>query len=87
MAEHANMFFLLSILALLTILLIFGMRTFASSRAARERLAGEAAYRDLAARVAASDAALATSMTTLETGVAAIEARLAAIEKLLKDVQ
>lgn len=87
MADHANSFFLLSVLVLLTILLIFGMRAFAASRIARERNAGEASYRELATQITGTTTALATSLSTLETGIAAIEIRLAAIEKVLKDVQ
>lgn len=87
MAKHANQFFLLSILILATVVVVFGMRTFATARTARERLASEGAYRDLATRVAGSDAAMATSMANLEAGLDEIRTRLSAIEKVLKEVE
>jgi hypothetical protein len=61
MTEHANTFLLLTILGLVTILLIFGMKYFSVGRQARMRLANEGAYRELAERGAAAQAASATS--------------------------
>jgi hypothetical protein len=59
--------------------LIFFMKYVSSVLQARVRLGQDEAYREIAARAAAAQAATVTSL-------AAIQARLAGIEKILTDV-
>lgn len=66
-------------LPFVTILLVFGMRYYASIQRAKARLAHDDAYRQIAEKAVADQGAAAAALTSIET-------RLAAIEKILKDV-
>ena len=79
MADHASSFLLISILTIVTVLLIFAMRTFAASRQVRLQVASDAAYRELAAKAAATQSECADALSD-------IKARLATVEKILKEV-
>jgi hypothetical protein len=87
MAEHANTFLLLTILGLVTILLIFGMKYFSAGRQARVRFIGEGAYRELAEKGAAAQSSSAATLATIQTDLAEVKAKLAAIEKVLREVE
>jgi hypothetical protein len=87
MADHAQTFLLVTILMLVTILLVFGMRTFASARLARAQGADRGAYRDLAERAATAESATAAALAALQADVGAVKGRLAAIEKVLREVE
>jgi hypothetical protein len=87
MAEHANTFLLLTILGLVTILLIFGMKYFSVGRQARMRLANEGAYRELAERGATAQAASATSIAAIQADLVEVKTKLVAIEKVLREVE
>ena len=87
MAPHAPTFLLVTVLVLVTILLVFGMKYFSSARQARLLGDGENAYRELAGQAAATQSALAASQETVRTDLSEIKTRLAAIEKILSEVQ
>jgi signal transduction histidine kinase len=80
MAAHANTFLLVTILVLVTILLVFGMKYFSAARAVHARANGEEAYRELAEKAVASQAAVQADFSEMKI-------RLAAIEKLLREVE
>jgi len=87
MAEHANAFLLLTILGLVTILLIFGMKYFSAGRQARMRLVTEGAYRELAEKGVAAQAASATSIAAIQADLIEVKTKLLAIEKVLREVE
>jgi hypothetical protein len=80
MAAHAHTFLLLTILALVTILLIFGMKYFPAGRQAR-------AYRELAEKGVAVQSASAASLAAVHADFAEVKLKLAAIEKVLREVE
>ena len=86
MADHGNMFLLVTILVLLTILIIFGMKYFSAARQGRLRGAGEAAYRELAETAATAQSASAACLAALQTDLADLKGRLASVEKVLREV-
>ncbi len=73
MVPHAHPFLLLSILVLLTVLIIFGMKYVAAGRAARIR---DDVERDLT-----------IGLASVKADLADMKGRLAAIEKILKEVE
>jgi Tfp pilus assembly protein PilO len=87
MAPHAPTFLLVTVLVLLTVLLVFGMKYFASARQARLVADDEDTYRDLAGKAAAAQSALAASIETVQADLSEIKTRLATIEKVLSEVQ
>ena len=87
MADRAFTFPLVMILVLVTILLIFAMKYFIAARTAGLRIAGEDAYRDLAARAVKSQEESAAALSSLKDSVSEIEARLSRVEKVLKEVE
>jgi Tfp pilus assembly protein PilO len=87
MAEHANTFLLLTILVLVTILLVFGMKYFSAARTVHARANGEEAYRELAEKAVALQAANAASQAAIQADCSEMKTRLTAIEKLLRDVE
>ena len=74
-------------LPLLTILLVFGMRYLSAVLQARARLANDDAYRLLAEKAAASQAATATALASIDSTLADLKTRLVAVEKVLKEVE
>lgn len=86
MAANANTFLLVTILILVTILLVFGMKYSSVARQARARLASDDAYRELAARATAAHSESAASLSSLHAELGEIKVRVASMEKLLKDV-
>ena len=79
--------FLITIfLPLATIFLIFGMRYLAAVQQAKARLANDEAYRQLADKSAASQAAAATALASIDATLADLKARMAGVEKVLKEV-
>jgi hypothetical protein len=85
MAEH-NPFLLVTILVLVTILLIFAMKTFSTARYARLGNAGANDYRELAQKAVQLHSDSASFMANTQSDLSEIKTRLAAVEKLLKDV-
>ncbi len=74
-------------LPLLTILLVFGMRYLSAVLQARARLANDEAYRLLAEKAVASQAATATALASIDSTLADLRTRLVAVEKVLKEVE
>lgn len=82
----ATIYLLTLCLPLATLLLIFGMRTLSAVLQARARLANDDAYRQLAEKAAASQAATATALAAIEANLVELKARVAGVEKVLKEV-
>jgi predicted negative regulator of RcsB-dependent stress response len=78
MAEHV--YLLTLFLPLATVLIIFGMKYYASVQQAKARLASDEAYRQVAEQAAAAQAETAAALADLKT-------RLATIEKILREVE
>jgi hypothetical protein len=76
MAEHAHTFLLVTILALVTILLVFGMKYFSAARRDKAGVIREDAYRELAEKA-----------VSVQADVSEMKLRLTAIEKLLREVE
>jgi uncharacterized membrane protein len=76
MAEHAHTFLLVTILVLVTILLVFGMKYFSAARRDRAGVTREDAYRELAEKA-----------VSVQSDVSEMKLRLTAIEKLLREVE
>jgi hypothetical protein len=54
---------------------------------AKVRLGQDEAYRELAAKAAATQAGMAAALSSFATVLAEIQSRLAVVEKILKDVE
>jgi hypothetical protein len=87
MAEHDSAFLFLTILGLVTILLVFGMKYFSAGRQTRMRLVGETVYRELAEKGMAAQAASATSIAAIQADLVEVKTKLVAIEKVLREVE
>ena len=87
MADKASVFLLVTILVLVTIMLIFGMKYFSDARQANLRAASEDSYRALAERTVSAQEAGAELLGSINAGLADIERRLASVEKVLKEVE
>ena len=66
--------------------LIFAMKYGSAVAQARVRLGQDEAYRELAAKAAATQAGMAAALSSFATVLAEIQSRLAVVEKILKDV-
>jgi hypothetical protein len=86
MADHASTFLLVTILVLITVVLLFGMKYFSASRQALFRVVGDDSLRQLAEKSALAQAESAASLAVVQSDVAEVKTRLAAIEKLLREV-
>jgi signal transduction histidine kinase len=87
MAEHANTFLLVTILVLVTILLVFGMKYFSAARQVRLRVTTDGAYRELAQQAIAAQDAGARSLALAQGDLSDIKSRLVSIEKMLREVE
>jgi hypothetical protein len=67
--------------------LVFFMKYVSAVLQARVRLGQDEAYREIAARAAATQAELATTLLSFRSVLAEIQSRLAGVEKILKDVE
>jgi len=80
--------FLLTIgLPLLTILLVFGMKYVAAIAQAKARLAGDEAFRQIAAQAAGAQAETASALAAMAVAMGELKTRLASVEKMLKEVE
>ena len=86
MVPHPFAFVVLTILAFATILMIFGMKYFSVARQARLRSAGDSAYRALAEKAAAAEAASAAALASLQADLAEMKTKLASVERVLSEV-
>lgn len=87
MNDNAPTFLLVTILVLVVVLLIFGMKYFSAARTARLRIVSEDAYRDLAGRSIKAQEECASVVPAMKGAIAEIESRLLNIEKVLKEVE
>ena len=87
MAEHAHTFLLVTILALVTILLVFGMKYFSAARRDNARVTREDIYRELAEKAVSVQSASAASVAAVQADFSEMKIRLTAIEKLLREVE
>lgn len=85
MEEHV---YLITIgIAFGTVVLVFGMRAFASVQQAKARMVAEASYRLTAENATAAQAETVAALTAIQASVSEMKGRLASVEKLLKDVE
>lgn len=87
MAEHANTFLLLTLLMLVMILMIFGMKYFSATRQAGLQILREDTYRKLAEQAAMAQSSSTALLSTLQTDIFEAKTRLSNIERLLKEVE
>ena len=85
MEEH--IYLLTLAIAFGTVVLVFGMRAYASVQQAKARIASETSYRQAAEHAAAVQAETAAALTALQASVRDMQTRLASVEKLLKEVE
>ena len=81
------LYLLTLVLPLATILIVFGMRYYATVQQAKARLANDDAYRQLAERASAAQSQLATSLAAMEASLSDVRTRMAAVETILKAVE
>ena len=81
------LYLLTLVLPLATILIVFGMRYYASVQQARARLANDDAYRQLAEGASAAQSRTATSLAAMEASLSDVRTRMAAVETILKAVE
>jgi hypothetical protein len=67
--------------------LVFFMKYVSAVLQARVRLGQDEAYRELAAKAAATQAETAAALSSFATVLTEIQSRLAVVEKILKDVE
>jgi Tfp pilus assembly protein PilO len=80
-------FFITLSLLLATVLLVFAMRYASAVVQAKARLANDEAYRQLAEKAVAAQAANATALAAIDATLSEVKARLGAVEKVLKEVE
>ena len=83
----ATYYLLTLVLPLATILIVFGMRYFATVQQAKARLANDDAYRQLAESASAAQSRTATSLAAMEASLSDVRTRMAAVETILKAVE
>ena len=83
----ATIYLLTISLPLATVLLVFGMKYFASIRQANARAAQDSAYRELAARGSQSQAETVQALAGIRASLAELDARLGNVERILKQVE
>ena len=81
------MFLVTISLPLLTILLVFGMRSYAAVQQAKARLGGEEAFRQVAEASVAAQSETATRLAAIDASLTDVKARLASVETILKTVE
>jgi hypothetical protein len=74
-------------LPLATILIVFGLRYYASIQQAKARLANDDAYRQLAESASTTQSRIAASLAALEVSLAEVRLRMTAVETILKAVE
>jgi hypothetical protein len=83
----ATIYLLTLCLPLATILIVFGMRYFATLQQAKARLAQDQAWRQIAEKAAAAEVETASALGALQAALSEVRNRLGAIEKVLKEVE
>ncbi len=83
-----TMLYLLTlVLPLATILIVFGVRSYAAVQQAKARLASDDAYRQLAESALAAQSQIASSLAAMEANLSDLRIRVAAVETILKAVE
>ncbi|WP_202033696.1 MULTISPECIES: hypothetical protein [unclassified Massilia] len=80
------MYLLTLAIAFGTVILVFGMRAYASVQQAKARIASENSYRLAAESAAAAQAETAAALGAIQASLLDMQTRMASVEKLLKDV-
>jgi hypothetical protein len=83
----ASIYLLTICLPLVTILLVFGMRSYATIQQAKAHLANDNAYRQVAEQAAAAQAETVRRLTSIDATLTDLKSRLATVEKVLKEVE
>lgn len=86
MADQSSVFFLITLLVLLTILAIFGMKFVVAGRASRADALHSIEYRQLAEESSASQQEAAASLKAIEADLSDLRSRVTAIEGMLKEI-
>lgn len=86
MIAHTHNFLVPTILVLLTILFVFGMKYMSGARQVRLRVARDDTFRLIAEKATAAQSAMAESLVTAKAELADVRMRLGSIEKMLRDV-
>jgi hypothetical protein len=81
------LYLLTLVLPLATILIVFGVRSYAAVQQAKARLAGDDAYRQLAESALAAQSQIASSLAAMEANLSDVRIRMAAVETILKAVE
>jgi|GEM_PF-655318 len=81
------LYLLTLVLPLVTVLIVFGLRSYAAVQQAKARQANDDAYRQLAQSVATVQSQIATSLSATEATLSDLRARLTAVEAILKAVE
>jgi hypothetical protein len=82
-----TLYLLTLVLPLATVLVVFGLRAYASVEQARARLAHDDAYRQLAERASSAQSQIANSLAAMEVNLSEMHARVASVETILKAVE
>jgi Tfp pilus assembly protein PilO len=86
MTDHSIVFSIMTVLVLLTIVFVFGMKYFSATRQTKVLVDNQTAYRKLAEIATAAESASAVSLSALRSDFAEMKSRLASIEKILSEV-
>ncbi|MDB5756140.1 MAG: hypothetical protein JWR56_2568 [Massilia sp.] len=82
-----NVFFAAFFFPSAAAVLVYFMKYLAAIKQARVRVEQDEAYRELATRMAASQAEMASALTVLTNSLADVQTRMEGLEKILKEVE
>jgi acyl transferase domain-containing protein len=82
-----NVFFAAFFFPSAAAVLVYFMKYLAAIKQARVRVEQDEAYRELAMRMAASQAEMASALTVLTNSLADVQTRMEGLEKILKEVE
>lgn len=82
-----NVFFAAFFFPSAAAVLVYFMKYLAAIKQARVRAEQDETYRELATRMAASQAEMASAVTALANSLADVQARVAGLERILKEVE
>lgn len=74
-------------LPLAAIVLVFGMRSYATIQQAKAHQANDNDYRQLAEQAAAAQAETARRLASMDAALGELKSRVATVEKVLKEVE
>jgi hypothetical protein len=81
------LYLLTLVLPLATILIVFGVRSYAAVQQAKARQPSDDAYRQLAESALAAQSQIASSLAAMEANLSDLRIRVAAVETILKAVE